>query len=139
MSQGERSKPLFWVGSSKKDLKDFPLDVRRMMGFALFLAQTGGKHADAKPLKGFGGAGVLEVVEDHQGDTFRTVYTVRLPGVVYVLHAFQKKSKKGAATPKAEFDLVRKRLKAAEEHYGEWRAIQAREEGDESGAGSGSE
>jgi len=136
MSNGERPKPLFWVGASKKDLKDFPFEVRRTMGFALFQAQNGGKHVDAKPLKGFGGAGVLEIVEDHAGGTFRAVYTVKFLGAVYVLHAFQKKSKKGVTTPKSELDLIRKRLKAAEEHYGEWRASQEREKGDESRAGS---
>jgi phage-related protein len=135
MSNGEPPKPLFWVGSSKRDLKGFPLAIRRMMGFALFQAQAGGKHMDAKPLKGFGGAGVLEVVENHQGSTFRAVYTVKFAGAVYVLHAFQKKSKKGVKTPKAELDLIRKRLKTAEEHYGEWRATQEDEEGDEPGAG----
>jgi phage-related protein len=136
MSNGEPLKPLFWVGSSKKDLKGFPLPLRRTMGFALFQAQAGGKHVDAKPLKGFGGAGVLQVVEDHQRSTFRAVYTVKFAGAVYVLHAFQKKSKKDVKTPKAELDLIRKRLKTAEEHYGEWRATQEEEEGDESVAGS---
>lgn len=133
MSNGEQPKPLFWVGSSKKDLKGFPLEVRRTMGFALFQAQAGGKHVDTKPLKGFGGTGILEVVEDHAGNTFRAVYTVKFAGAVYVLHAFQKKSKKGVRTPKAEVELVRKRLRAAEEHYAEWRTTQADEEGNESG------
>lgn len=136
MSNGERPKPLFWVGSSKKDLKDFPLEVRRTMGFALFQAQTGGKHVDAKPLKGFGGAGILEVVEDHDGNTFRAVYTIKFAGAVYVLHAFQKKAKKGVKTPKAELGLIRKRLKAAEERYEEWRAVQDDEESGESSGGS---
>lgn len=130
MSNGEQPKPLFWVGSSRRDLKSFPEEVRRTMGFALFQAQTGGKHVDVKPLKGFGGAGVLEVVEDHQGDTFRAVYTVKFAGAVYVLHSFQKKSKKGLATPKAELDLVRRRLRDAEEHYGKWHANRKPEEGD---------
>lgn len=84
------------------------------MGYALHQAQTGGKHPDAKPLTGFKGAGVLEVVEDFDGDTFRAVYTVKLKGVVYVLHAFQKKSRKGIKTPKQDIDLVKLRLKAAE-------------------------
>jgi phage-related protein len=88
---------------------------------------------DAKPLKGFGSAGVLEVVEDHDGSTFRAVYTIRFAGVVCVNQAFQKKSKKGVNTPKAELDLLRKRLKSAEEHYGEWRATQEKEESDEHG------
>ena len=90
------------------------------MGFALYQAQLGGKHADAKPLRGFGGAGVLEIVEDHSGDTYRAVYTVRLGGRVYALHAFQKKSKTGIATPKAEIDLIKSRLKRAEEEHTAW-------------------
>ena len=104
-----------WVGASRKDLSAFPEDVKDVMGHALWLAQTGGKHPDAKPLQGFGGAGVLEVVEDHETDTYRAVYTVSLPRAVYVLHAFQKKAKQGSATPKPDLDLVRKRLKRAEE------------------------
>jgi phage-related protein len=90
------------------------------MGFALFLAQQGGKHADAKPLRGFGGAGVLEIVEDHRGDTYRAVYTVRFAGRIYVLHAFQKKSKSGIETPKAEINLIKSRLKRAEEEHAAW-------------------
>lgn len=107
-------KPLLWVGSSKKDLLAMPDDVVDVFGFALHLAQTGKKHDQAKPLKGFGGAGVLEVVEDHQGDTFRAVYTVKIADAVYVLHCFQKKSKQGIETPKHEIDLIRDRLKAAQ-------------------------
>jgi len=84
------------------------------MGYALYVAQQGGRHRDAKPLKGFGGAGVVEVVKDFDGDTFRAVYTVRLAGAVYVLHAFQKKSRKGRSTPKLEMDLIEKRLREAE-------------------------
>ena len=136
MGNAERPKPLFWVGSSRKDLKSFPLEVRRAMGFALFQAQAGGKHGDAKPLKGFGGAGILEVVDDQEGSAFRMVYTIKFAGAVYVLHAFQKKSKKGIKTPKAQLDLIRKRLKVAEEHYGEWREAQKDEKGDKSGPGS---
>jgi phage-related protein len=83
-------KPVFWIASSRKDLKKFPKGVRQTFGQALFDAQTGGKHPDAKPLKGFHGAGVLEVVEDDDGNTYRAVYTVKLAGVVYVLHVFQK-------------------------------------------------
>jgi phage-related protein len=89
-----------------------PGDVQDLFGYALHLAQTGGKHGQAKPLKGFGGAGVLEVVEDHQGDTFRAVYTVRYTAAVYVLHCFQKKSTRGIATPKPDMDLITLRLKA---------------------------
>lgn len=107
-------KPLLWVGSSKKDLLAMPDDVVDVFGFALHLAQTGKKHDQAKPLKGFGGAGVLEVVEDHQGDAFRAVYTVKIADAVYVLHCFQKKSKHGIETPKHEMDLIRDRLKAAQ-------------------------
>jgi phage-related protein len=136
MSNGAQSKPLFWVGSSKKALKSFPLEVRRMIGFALFQAQAGSKHVAAKPLKGFGGAGVLEVVEDHEGNAFRAVYTVKFAGAVYVLHAFQKKSTKGVKTPKAEMDLLRKRLKAAEEHYEDWRTNQQDEAVGQFGEGS---
>jgi phage-related protein len=113
-------KPIFFVGSSKDDLTSFPKEVKEVTGFALHQAQLGEKHVDAKPLKGFGGASVLEVVEDHDGDTYRAVYTVRFVEAVYVLHAFQKKAKKGIATPKREIDLVKKRLKDAEEHYAGW-------------------
>lgn len=105
------------MGRTKEDLVALPKEVRRDIGFALQFAQAGDKHPDAKPLKGFSGAGVLEVVEDHNGDTYRAVYTVKLAGVVYVLHVFQKKSKKRIATPKQDIDLVRARLKQAEEHY----------------------
>jgi phage-related protein len=108
------TKPLVWVGSSLEDLKEFPEEVRGVMGYALHLAQAGGKHPDAKPLTGFNGTGVLEVVDDFDGDTYRAVYTVKLRGVVYVLHAFQKKSRKGIKTPKQDIELVKLRLKAAE-------------------------
>ncbi len=93
-----------------------PDDVKDVFGFALHLAQVGKKHDQAKPLKGFGGAGVLEVVEDHIGDTFRAVYTVKLANAVYVLHCFQKKSTRGIETPKPDIDLIRERLKAAQTH-----------------------
>lgn len=86
------------------------------MGFALYLAQLGEKHRDAKPLKGFSGAGVLEIVDDHRGDTYRAVYTVKFADTVYVLHAFQKKSRKGISTPKQDLDLVKTRLILAREH-----------------------
>ena len=93
-----------------------PEDVIDVFGFALHLAQMGKKHDQAKPLKGFGGASVLEVVEDQMGDTYRAVYTVKIAEKVYVLHCFQKKSTKGIETPKHEMDLIRERLKAAHEH-----------------------
>src|SRR5437868_3223739 len=104
-------KPVEWVGNSLDDLKEFPEDVRQTVGYALYLAQCGEKHLSAKPLKGFKGTGVLEIVEDFDGDTYRAVYTVKLAGVVYVLHAFQKKSKQGIATPKQDIDLIETRLK----------------------------
>ena len=104
--------PLRWVGSAKKDLASLPEDVQDTFGYALHLAQAGGKHSRAKSLKGFKGAGVLEVVEDHQGDTYRAVYTVRYATAVYVLHCFQKKSTSGISTPKPDMDLIEARLKA---------------------------
>jgi phage-related protein len=110
-------KPVVWIGSAKTDLAAFPREVRAAMGYALFEAQKGNKHPHAKPLHGFGGAGVLEVVEDHDGDTYRAVYTVRFAGQVYVLHAFQKKAKHGIATPRAELDLIRARLRRAEDQH----------------------
>ncbi len=110
------SRPVEWVGSSKVDLKRFPEPVQDRMGFAIYQAQTGLQHHDAKPLKGFG-SGVLEVLARHDGDTFRAVYTVRFQAAVYVLHAFQKKAKRGIATPKKDLDLVRRRLRVAERHY----------------------
>lgn len=106
-------KPLEWIGSSKKDLMALPDEVVQVFGYALHLAQTGGKHAQAKPLQGFGSAGVLEVVEDQRGSTYRAVYTVRYAARVFVLHVFQKKSKSGIATPKPDLELIRNRLKAA--------------------------
>ena len=109
-------KPLEWVASSKKDLLSMPPDVVDVFGYALHLAQQGGKHAQAKPLKGFGSAGVLEVVEDDDGNTYRAVYTVRFSNAVYVLHCFQKKSHKGIATPQQDLDLVHDRLKLAQQH-----------------------
>ncbi len=115
-------KPVRWIGSSRDDLRSFPEPVRLRVGGALWKAQTGGKAGWAKPLKGFGGAGVLEVVDDHDGDTYRAVYTVRFASVVYVLHAFQKKSKHGIATPKHEIALIEQRLKRAREDYEIWRA-----------------
>jgi phage-related protein len=107
-------KPLVWVGSSRSDFRKFPDGVKSEMGYALFLAQCGGRHRKAKTLKGFGGGGVVEVVNDHRGDTFRTVYTVRLADAVYVLHAFQKKAKHGIATPRGDLETIRRRLAEAE-------------------------
>jgi len=111
-----RMKTLFWIGSSKKDLASLPEDIQDSFGYALHLAQTGSKHCHAKPLKGYKGAGVLEVVEDLSGDTYRAVYTVKIATVVYVLHVFQKKSSSGIATPKPDIDKINERLKIAEAH-----------------------
>jgi phage-related protein len=108
-------KPVIWVGTSRKDLREFPEPVQDHMGYALYVAQLGGKHRDAKPLSGFGGAGVVDVVKDYRGDTFRAVYTVRYGDTVYVLHAFQKESKSGRETPRREIELIRRRLREAEQ------------------------
>ena len=107
-------KPLVWIGSSRKDFRGFPEQVRSEMGYALFVAQNGGRHRKAKTFKGTGDAGVVEVMDDHRGDTFRTIYTVRFASAVYVLHAFQKKSKKGIATPGTDIQLIEQRLRDAE-------------------------
>lgn len=109
-------KPCLWVGSSKKDLQAFPDRVKRDMGTALMYAQAGSRAESAKQFKG-SGSGVIELVEDHDGDTYRCVYLLRLKGVVYVLHAFQKKSKIGIKTPQKDVDLVKSRIKLAEEDY----------------------
>ena len=110
-------KPVSWIGSSYKDFRAFPDPVQDLMGYALYRAQVGAKHDHAKPLQGFGGAGVLEIVADHVGDTFRAIYTVKFATAIYVLHAFQKKSKASIKTPREELELIRRRLKAAEADY----------------------
>lgn len=112
------TKPLRWVASSKKDLMGMPEEVQDTFGYALHLAQVGQKHPDAKPLKGFGGAGIVEVVEDFQGDAYRAVYTVRYADAVYVVHCFQKKSTHGIATPRPDVELIKSRLKAIEASKG---------------------
>jgi phage-related protein len=109
-------KKLLWIGSAKRDLLGMPNDIQDTFGYALHLAQIGKKHDHAKPLKGFGSAAVLEVVENAGAGTFRAVYTVKLGDAVYVLHCFQKKSTQGIATPKPDMDLIRDRLKAAQAH-----------------------
>lgn len=114
------AKPVRWIGSSREDLKAFPREAQRSVGAALWAAQTGGKAPYVKPLKGFRGAGVLEIVEDFDGDAYRAVYTVRFAGAVYVLHAFQKKSRYGIATPKNEIEKIEQRLKRAKEDYELW-------------------
>jgi phage-related protein len=111
-------KPVRWIASSKDDLSLFPDDVKRRMGGAIWEAQISGKARYAKPLKGYGG--VLEIVDDYDGDTFRAVYTVRFAKAVYVLHAFQKKAKKGIATPKADIERIDTRLAAAKKDYEQW-------------------
>jgi len=110
-------KPVVWIGSSHEDWITFPDDVQDVMGYALHLAQCGEKADNAKPLTGFKGASVLEIVDDFDGDTYRAVYTVKFQGVVYVLHAFQKKSKKGIATPQSHIQLIEQRLKRAREYH----------------------
>lgn len=108
-------RPVIWVGTSRKDLRAFPEPVQDHMGYALYVAQRGGKHRGTKALAGFGGAGVVEVVKDFRGDTFRAVYTLRYADAVYVLHAFQKKSKTGRETPRRDIEMVRQRLREAEQ------------------------
>lgn len=108
-------KELFWLGTTRRDVRAFPKRVQRGIGYALFLAQSGDKHPDAKPLKGFGGAGVLEIVERFDGDTYRAVYTVKFENAIYVLHAFQKKSASGIATASQDVALIRTRLRWAQE------------------------
>jgi len=111
--------PLEFIGPSRDDLSAFPIEVKQCIGFALRAAQKGGKHPDAKPLKGFKGAGVLEIISNFDGDTFRAIYTVRMKGVLYVLHAFQKKSKSGIKTPLFEIEKIKSRLKDAEAAHAE--------------------
>ncbi len=111
-------RPVLWVASSKRDYREFPPRVQDTLGFELFLAQTGQHPPSAKPLKGLG-SGVVELIEDFDGDTYRAVYTVRFRDAVYVLHAFKKKSKHGIATPKSDIDLIKRRLKDAESDHAE--------------------
>ena len=113
---GEGEKPLDWVGSSKKDFLAFPSSVKDEMGAALGVAQFGGRHPSAKPWKGQG-SGVLEIVEDHAGNAYRAVYTVRFSEVVYMLHAFQKKSPKGRKTALTDVELIERRLRIAQQDY----------------------
>ena len=110
-------KPCWFIGPSRRELKALPEEVRARIGHALHLAQCGEEASSAKALRGFGGRGVVEIVEDFEGNAYRAVYTVRFAGVIYVLHAFQKKSKKGIATPRATLDLIKSRLRDAEADY----------------------
>ena len=112
----DERRPLFWEGTSKKDFTEFPIPVQKDMGVALFIAQLGRTADSAKPWKGLG-SGVYELIEDHRGDTFRAVYVVRIADAVHVLHAFQKKSKSGIATPQSDVNLIEKRLKAVQARY----------------------
>ena|ERR1700731_1427553 len=107
-------RPVHWIGSTLDDVKELPEDVRREVGFSLWVAQQGHKAVNAVPMVGFGGASVLEVIIDEEGDTYRAIYTVRFPEAIYVLHAFKKKAKRGSSTPQADMGLIRKRLKTAE-------------------------
>ena len=119
-TDGLQPKPVKWIASSLDDLKDFPGEVQKRIGGALWDAQIGQKAFSSKPLKGFGGASVLEIVKDYDGETYRAVYTVRFALAVYVLHVFQKKSKHGMATPRADLDLIAHRLKQAKKDYEQW-------------------
>jgi len=112
-------RPIVWMASSREDLRSFPEQVRRDVGQALYTAQQGETDPAAKPLKGFGGARVMEIVDRHDTNTYRAVYTTQFAGRIYVLHAFQKKSKKGIATPQKDIELIRQRLAAAGRHYKE--------------------
>jgi phage-related protein len=105
---------LIWVGSSLRDLREFPDLIQDRMGYALFVAQSGGRHRDAKALAGFGSAGVLEIVNDYRGDTYRVIYTLRYTNAIYVLHVFQKKSKRGSETPRQDIGLLKQRLREVE-------------------------
>jgi phage-related protein len=113
------ARPVIWVGSSRRDLRGFPREVRRDIGQALYAAQQGETDPAAKPLRGFGGGSVLEIVADQEGGSWRAVYTVHYREAIYVLHAFQKKSKRGIATPKKDIDLIRHRLADAERLHSE--------------------
>lgn len=113
-------KPIIWVGSTKHDLRFLSKDIQDEIGFALYEAQKGGKSDKAKPLKGFGSASVLEIVARSVGETYRAVYTVKFEKAIAVLHVFHKKSKSGIETPKQDIDLIKNRLKLAEEEYKQW-------------------
>ena len=115
----DRARPVFWIGSSRRDLRGMLKKVRQDFGQALYTAQQGDTDPAAKPLKGFGGARVMEIVERYRTDAYRAVYTAHFADAIYVLHVFQKKSKSGIATPKQEIDLIRRRFAEAERHHRE--------------------
>jgi phage-related protein len=127
MRQQSELKPVVWVGSSRKDIRDFPEAVQKGVGRALQQAQQGAKPASAKPLTGFGGASVLEIRDNYDGDTFRAVYTVRFSERLYVLHVFQKKSRHGIQTAKHDLEVIHERLRAAEALHEDWLAEQRKE------------
>jgi len=114
-------KPVAWIASSLKDLRAFPEELRDDVGFSLYQAQLGRKPADAKPLRGFGSANVLEIVASGDDRTYRAVFTVQFADIIYVLHCFEKKSRSGIATPRQEIDLIKARLKLAEQEYKTWK------------------
>lgn len=111
------TRPIVYLGSSRKDLQKLPFDVRDVFAQGLYEASLGEKPLDSKALKGFGGRNVLELIEDHRGDTYRAVYTIRFKNALYVLHVFKKKSTRGIATPKKDRELIEKRLKSAVSHH----------------------
>ncbi len=113
------ARPIVWIGSSRRDLREFPQEVRSDIGKALYAAQQGDTDPAAKPLKGFGGTRVMEIVDRHETNTYRTVYTAQFADTLYVLHAFQKKAKRGRETPRKEIELIRRRLADAERHHRE--------------------
>jgi phage-related protein len=117
MEEPHHLKRVIWIGSSRKDLKSFPDEVRDFVGHVLYQAQMGAKDRAAKPLLGFGGTGVIEIIKDYHTDTYRAVYTLKFDDIIYVLHAFQKKSKHGIVTPKSDMALIKARLKLAEKDY----------------------
>lgn len=108
---------VIWIASSREALRAFPEQVKDAVGYALYRAQIAGKDEAARALRGFGGAGVVEVIKDFAGDTYRAVYTVKFAGIVYVLHCFQKKSKRGAETPRRDLGLIQSRLRLATRDY----------------------
>jgi phage-related protein len=117
VEEPHRLRTVVWIGSSRKDIKSFPDEVQDFIGYALYEAQMGRKASAAKPLSGFGGADVIEIFRDYKTDTYRAVYTVRFDDFIYVLHAFQKKSKRGIATAKSDIELIKARLKLAEAQH----------------------
>ena len=112
-TEQEQEQPVVWVGSSHEDLKAFPAEIQDEIGYALYIAQIGDKHPKAKPLKGF--SGVMEIRSNYKSDTYRAVYTTKISDKIYVLHAFQKKSKRGIQTPKKEINFIKRRLRRAQE------------------------